>query len=75
MSNDFRKRTFRGSRVENVLIQLERLHNQSKSRAERYVNDQFAGSRISHEYHEGAFQAYKDALELLKEEFDYPTKD
>lgn len=68
----FRKKMFRGAKIEDVIEQLEQLTLLSKERAERYANDEYWKNHISAELHEGMYQGYKDTLEILKTEFNYP---
>lgn len=67
----FRKKMFRGAKIEDVIEQIERLSLLSKERAERYAQDVYWKDRVSAEFHEGVYQGYKDTLEILKAEFDY----
>lgn len=66
----FRKKMFRGAKIEDVIEQIERLSLLSKARAERYAQDAWK-DRVSAEFHEGVYQGYRDTLEMLKAEFDY----
>ena len=70
----FRKKMFRGAKIEDAIEQIERLSLLSKERAERYTQDEWK-NRVSAEYHEGVYQGYKDTLELLKAEFEYSPKE
>jgi len=63
---------FRGSKVEDAIEQIERLKNQSKERAERYAQHEYLKNEVAAHFHEGAYQAYKDIVDLLKQEFHYP---
>lgn len=71
--NPFRKKMFRGAKIEDIILQLERLTNQNKERAERYANTDL-WPNTNAELHEGIYQGNKDALEMLKEEFGYTSE-
>lgn len=70
----FRKKMFRGAKIEDVIERIEQLTFLSKERAERYAQDDHWKDRVSAEFHEGVYQGYKDTLEILKAEFDYGSK-
>lgn len=70
----FRQKMFRGAKVEDVILHLEQLTRLSQERAERYANDPYWSEHASATLHEGMYQGYKDTLNILKEEFNYPQK-
>lgn len=72
---NFENKTFKGSKVIDLIKQLEILANQSKERAKRYRDDSHFQDSISSELHEGISQGYSDAVKRIKMEFDYPDEE
>lgn len=66
MNKEFRTKLFRGSKIADTVDLLDRLAKQSKERAERYINNE----NLSSELHEGMYQGYKDAIDIIQAEFN-----
>ncbi|QTL52393.1 ClpX C4-type zinc finger protein [Priestia aryabhattai] len=65
MDNDFRKKTFRGAKIEDTIIEFEKLIKLCEERT--VAGDQLEKQR----FYEGMTIAYKTASMKLKGEFDY----
>ncbi|RAL25635.1 ClpX C4-type zinc finger protein [Thermoflavimicrobium daqui] len=69
MSQEFRRRTFRGAKIEDIIIELQKLSQLCEEKINKYE------SLERQRFYEGMSIAYMTISLKLKEEFDYNESD